>query len=504
MQRSGVRKVGLFWCGEPDKEFDLGIRRQHRLSLPRGKHAQENREQSGCSTRTAKGNDVDVVYERCCGLDVHKKTVVACLIARQADGQPHKEVRTFGTMTEDILALADWLTLHSVTHVAMESTGVYWKPIYNLLEGTFDLLLVNAQHIKAVPGRKTDVRDCEWIADLLRHGLLKASFVPDRTLRELRELTRYRTALIRERAAETNRLQKVLEGANIKLAGIVSDILGKSGREMLDALIAGNADVTELAQMARGRMREKIPQLEKALQGDFADHQRFVVARQLVHIDQLDALIDEVSAEITARLTREALPPSSSSSVPPNHDGPAMTAPGGSEATNPVSTPHVGDVVRLTTIPGVGYRTAETLVAEIGFDMTRFPTAKHLAAWAGMAPGNNESAGRRRSGKTRKGSPWLRSALTEAAQAVSHTKNTYLAAQYRRLAARRGRKKAIIAVGHTILVIAYHMLRRQTIYQELGSNYFDEREREGVERRLVRRLEGLGYTVTVERAPAVA
>lgn len=437
---------------------------------------------------------MDVVYERCCGLDVHKKTVVACLVVSREDGQLRKEIRTFETMTEDLLALADWLTLYNVSHVAMESTGSYWKPIYNLLEGSFDLLLVNAQHIKAVPGRKTDVRDCEWIADLLRHGLLKASFVPDRPLRELRELTRYRTALIRERAAETNRLQKVLEGANIKIAGVISDILGRSGREMLDALVAGRTEVGDLAQMARGRMRDKIPQIEKALQGSFADHQRFLVARQLVHIDQLDALITEVGAEITARLTLATSPPGEPSPFAQDQDTPL----GDPAPLDP--RPNVEALSRLTTIPGVGQRTAEILVAEIGVDMERFPSAKHLAAWAGMAPGNNESAGRRRSGKTRKGSPWLRSALTEAAQAVSHTKNTYLAAQYHRLAARRGRKKAVIAVGHTILVIAYHLLRRGTTYQELGGNYFDERDRTTLAQRLLGRLKKLGMHVTIQPA----
>lgn len=454
---------------------------------------------------------MDVVYERCCGLDVHKKTVVACLVVSRDGGAPTKEIRTFGTMTEDLLTLADWLTLYNVSHVAMESTGVYWKPIYNLLEGTFALLLVNAAHIKAVPGRKTDVRDCEWIADLLRHGLLRGSFIPDRPLRELRELTRYRTALIRERAAEANRLQKVLEGANIKLGDVVSNVLGKSGREMLDALVGGRAEVAELAQLARGRMREKIPQLEKALQGHFADHQRFLIARQLVHIDQLDGLIGEVSEEISARLSPLTPPPTAPSapsagtdaSVPAPPDAPQTEA-AATEARVSAPVPTRAALERLTTIPGVGQRTAEILVAEIGADMTRFPTAQHLAAWAGMVPGNNESAGRRRSGKTRKGSAWLRSALTEAAHAASHTKNTYLVAQYRRLAVRRGKKKAIIAVGHTILVIAYHLLRRGTTYQELGGNYFDDRDRSALAQRLIGRLKRLGVQVTVENSAGAA
>jgi transposase len=440
---------------------------------------------------------MDVVYERCCGLDVHQKTVVACLVATREDSHVTKEVRTFGTMTADLLELLDWLTLYDVTHVALESTGVYWKPIYNILEGNVELLVVNAQHIKAVPGRKTDVRDCEWIADLLRHGLLRASFVPDRSMRELRELTRYRTALVRERANEANRLQKVLEGANIKLGAVASDVLGKSGREMLEALVAGICDPIQLAQMARGRLRDRIPQLEQALRGQFAAHQRFLVRHQLLHLDQLEDLISDLSAEITHRL---AGPSSDDDANPPVAGTIAATSdgtptPGEGRST----TPDFTAVERLVTIPGIGQRTAEILVAEIGTDMSRFPSAKHLAAWAGMAPGNNESAGKRRNGKTRKGSPWLRTALTEAGQAAGRAKGTYLSAQYHRLAARRGRKRAVIAVGHTILVIAYHLLRRGTTYQELGGNYFDERERETVTQRLLGRLKHLGVCVTIER-----
>jgi transposase len=412
---------------------------------------------------------VDVIYARCCGLDIHKQTVVACVIVPGPERQPRKEVRTFGTMTADLFALSDWLAAEGVTHVALESTGVYWKPVWNLLEGSFELLLANARHIKAVPGRKTDVRDCEWIADLLRHGLLKASFVPDRGARELRELTRYRTSLVRERTAEANRLQKTLEGANIKLAAVATDILGKSGREILAALVAGSTDAAALAQLAKGRLREKLPALERALVGRFGAHQRFLVAQQLAHLDFLDAAIAEVSAEVAERLR-----------------------------------PFEDVLTRLDTIPGIGRYVAETLVAEIGTDMSRFPTAAHLASWAGMCPGNNESAGKRRSGKTRKGSPWLRALLVQAAHAAARKKDTYLAAQYRRLAARRGASKAAIAVGHTILVIAYYLLRRDTEYQELGSRYFDEHDRQAVERRLVRRLEALGNKVTLEPAHPAA
>jgi transposase len=410
---------------------------------------------------------MDVVHARCCGLDVHRKTVVACLLTPGPRGAPRKEVRTFGTMTEDLLALGDWLAEAGCTHVAMESTGVYWKPLYNLLEDRFELLLVNARHVKAVPGRKTDVKDCEWLAELLRHGLLRPSFVPDRPQRELRELTRYRTALTRERSAEINRLHKALEGANLKLGAVASKALGVSGRDILEALVAGTTDPRLLADLARGKLRAKLPQLERALAGRVGPHQRFLLARQLAHIDFLDETLAQVSAEIAERLR-----------------------------------PFDDAVARLDTIPGVGRHTAEILLAEIGPDLGRFPTAGHLASWAGMCPGNDESAGKRRSGTTRKGSKWLRAALVEAGQAAGRTRDTYPAALYHRLAARRGKKRAAVAVGHTILVIAYYLLTRATTYRDLGPNYFDERDRQRVERRLVGRLERLGYKVSLE--PAVA
>src|SRR5215469_1810026 len=383
---------------------------------------------------------MEILYERCCGLDVHKRTVVACLLVPGAAGQPSKQICTFGTMTVDLLALSDWLAAAGCTHVAMESTGVFWKPIYNLLEARFTLVVVNAAHSKAVPGRKTDVRDAEWIADLLRHGLLQASFIPERPQRELRELTRYRTTLIHERADEVNRLQKVLEGANIKLASVATDILGKSGREILQALVGGTSDSSALAQVARGRLREQLPQLEQALAGQFSAHHRFLIAQQLAHIDFLDASLERVSAEIAERVR-----------------------------------PFEVEVARLQSIPEVGRRTAEVLVAEVGVDLTRFPSARHLASWAGLCPGNDESAGKRRSGRTRKGSPWLRRALVEAAQAAARTKETSLAAQYRRLAARRGAKRAAVAVAHSLLVMVYALLAQQTGYRELGDHYFDAR-----------------------------
>jgi transposase len=412
---------------------------------------------------------MDVIHSRCCGIDVHKATVAACLLCSDAGGAPRKEVRTFGTMTADLLGLVDWLVAVGCTPVAMESTGVYWKPVYNLLEGVLEVLVVNARHMKNVPGRKTDVRDGEWIAELLRHGLLRPRFIPDRPQRELRELTRSRTTLVRERAAEVNRLQQVLEGANIKLAAVAKDITGVSGHDILIALVEGNAPVSELAQLARGRLREKIPQLEQALAGQFQAHHRFMVAQQLIHIDFLEGLIERVSIEIAERVC-----------------------------------PFEAAVALLDTIPGIGRRIAEIFVAEVGVEMSRFPTAAHLAAWAGLAPGNNESAGRRRPATTRKGSPWLRAALVEAAQSAGRTKSTYLGAQFRRLLPRKGKKRAAVAVAHSILIIAYHMLTRHESYHDLGVNYFDERARHAGERRLVHRLEALGYIVSLQPPGSVA
>jgi transposase len=406
---------------------------------------------------------MDAIYERCCGLDIHKRTVVACTIVPGAGRQSRKEIRTFGTMTDDLLALADWLAAEGVTHVAMESTGVFWKPLFNLLEDRFQLLLVNARDIKQVPGRKTDVKDCEWIADLLRHGLLKASFVPDRPQRGLRELVRYRTTLVRERSAEVNRLQKTLEGANIKLASVASDPLGLSGREMLNALIDGSTDVASMAELARGKMRAKRGLLERALAGRMEAHQRFLLTEQLCHIDALDEGIARVSGEIAERMR-----------------------------------PFAEALERLDTIPGIGQRMAEILVAEIGIDMSRFPSAAHLASWAGMCPGNQESAGKRKTGRTRKGNVWLRAALIESAHSLGRGRGTYLAAQYRRLTARRGKKKAAVALGHSILVIVYHLLSRGEVYHDLGVQYFDEGRRERLEHGLVRRLQDLGYKVTLE------
>jgi len=412
---------------------------------------------------------MDIIHPCCAGLDVHKDTVVACLRRLGAGGRALKEVRTFGTMTRDLLSLADWLSAEGVTHVAMESTGVYWRPIFNVLEGRLQVVLVNAQHIKQVPGRKTDVKDCEWIAQLLQHGLLKASFVPPAPIRELRELTRQRTQLVGEKSAVANRIQKVLEDANIKLGSVASDVLGASGRCMLQALIAGEEDPQKLADLARRRLRAKIPELRLALQGRVTEHHRFLLRLLLEHVSHLEGLIAQLGARVEA-----------------------------------VLTPFEEPAARLDSIPGVDRRAAEVILAEVGADMTPFPSADHLASWAGMAPGNNESAGKRRSGKTCRGSRWLKATLVQAAWAASHTKGTYLAAQYRRLAPRRGKKRALVAVGHTILVIAYHLLKEGTAYQEPGGDFFERLDPERLTRNLVRRLEKLGHKVTLQTKEGTA
>jgi transposase len=406
---------------------------------------------------------MEVVHERCCGLDVHKQTVVACRVIPGGDGQAKKETRTFGTMTSDLQALSVWLHEAGVTHVAMESTGVYWKPIWNVLEEDFELILANPRQVKAKKRRKTDILDSEWIADLLRHDLIEPSFVPTREQRELRELTRYRTSLVQERSSEVNRLQKTLEGANIKLASVVSDIDGKSARQMLEGLVAGNTDPQALAELAVGRMRSKIPELERALAGRLASHQRFLLCQQLAHIDSLDAGIEAVTAEIEARMR-------------PDQDA----------------------LDRLDSIPGVGQLSASTILAEIGSDMTKFGGPGNLASWAKMAPGINESAGKRHSGKTGKGNRWIRSTLVQCGHAAGRGK-TYLASQYHRIAARRGKKRAAVAVGHSILVIAYHILSKPGLtYEDLGFNYFDERRKQRLTQRLVQRLQRLGYYVNLE------
>ena len=410
---------------------------------------------------------MQVLYPCCWGLDVHKKFVVACLITTTAEGQVHKETRTFSTMTQDLLALLDWLHATGCTHIAMESTGSYWRPVYNLLEGQFTLLVGNAQPMKTVPGRKTEVKDAEWIADLLRHGLSRGSFIPAPAPRELRDLTRYRTHVVEERARLTNRLQVVLEDAHVKLASVVTAIRGASARAILAALVAGETEPTVLAELARGRMRSKRELLAQAVVGRFTAHHAFLITEHLSQLDYLEEAMERVSAEIGRRLAAEQ------------------------EALE-----------LLDTIPGVGQRAAEIILAEIGTELARFPSAKHLAAWAGMCPGNKESGGKRLSGKTRKGNPWLRHVLIEVAHAASKSKDTYLAAQYRRLATRRGKQRALVALGHSSLVMVYHILSRRVPYRELGPLYFDARNRQRVQQRLVQRLERLGYSVNLQPVAA--
>jgi len=411
---------------------------------------------------------MDIIYTHCAGLDVHKKTVVAAIIVPNGQGGLHKEQRTFGTMTADLLALSDWLLVHQVTQVAMESTGEYWKPVFNILEDGFGVILVNAQHISKVPGRKTDVTDAEWIADLLRHGLLSASFIPPVGQRELRALTRERSNLVRERATLVNRVQKTLESANIKLASVASDVMGVSGRAMLEAIIAGQATPEQMAELAKGRLRDKREALSKALDGRVKTYHRFILAELLCLIDGVEESIARFDQQIRT-----------------------------------CCEPYEEAIALLDTIPGVGRETAEVIVSEIGVDMSRFPDADHLASWAGVSPGNYESAGKRRSGKTRKGNKALGVALNHAAHGASRTKNTYLSAQYHRLAGRRGKKRAIMALAHSILVMAYHMIQRKQPYCELGGDYFDKRRPEVTAKRLVKRLEQLGYLVSLQASPAL-
>ena len=403
---------------------------------------------------------IEVMYPRCCGLDVHKKFVTACVLGVTATGTGTRTVREFSTMTADLLRLSDWLADEGVTQVAMESTGVYWKPVWNLLEGQCEQVLVNPAHMKAVPGRKTDVKDAEWIADLLQHGLLRASFVPARPERELRELTRYRTQQVRVRAAEVNRLQKTLEGANIKLGNVVSDVTGVSATAMLEALVAGTTDVTELADLAVGTLKRKRTDLQQALHGRLNDHQRFMIAQHLEAIRFLDGQIERVSGEIEERL-----------------------APFGAMI----------EVIR--SIPGCGTWTAQVILAEIGTDMSRFPFPGHLSSWAGMCPGHDESGGKRRSGRIRHGSPFLRTTLVESAYAASRSNNTYLSELFARLMKRKGRKRAGIAVGRIILETIHRLLSTGELYDDTR---FRRQSALTEEARLVRKLEQLGHTVTLD------
>jgi transposase len=406
---------------------------------------------------------LDVIYRNVCGLDVHKKTVVACRRRLGQRGQVDKEVKTFGTTTAELHALLAWVQEWEVSHVAMESTGVFWKPVWNVLEGHVELLLVNARHIKMVPGRKTDVKDCEWIAQLLQYGLLRASFVPSPTVRQWRDLTRHRTKLIDQHTAVVNRVHKTLEDANVKLGAVISDIMGVSGRRMLRAMAAGQEDAAALAALGHARLHATPAELHASLEGTLTAHHRFMLTTLLEQVEFLEQQIARLDARIEECMR-----------------------------------PFEAQIARLDSLDGVEQRGAQSLLAELGPEMAQFPDAAHLSSWAGMSPGNNESAGKRSSGATTKGNKWLRRTLTQAAWAATRCKDGYLAAQYRRLAARRGKKRAIVAVGHTILVAAYHILKDEVDYQDLGATHFERQRRGRTTAQLVRRLQRLGYNVTLE------
>ena len=408
---------------------------------------------------------MDVVISRCAGLDVHQATVVATIRVSDDHGGRRNVTETFGTMTADLLALRDWLQAFGVTHVALESTGVYWKPVYYVLEDAFTLLLINMHELKRVPGRKTDVKDSEWLAQLLECGLLRPSFVPPPPIRELRDLTRYRVQQVRDRSQEVNRLCKVLEDAGLKLTTVISDVMGTSGRAMLAALLAGTTDPTVLADLARGKLRKKLPELQRALKGRFRPHHAFLIEQVLAKIDFLDEALARLTAEIDGRLA----------------------------AFEPM-------LAALDTIPGVNRTAAISIVAETGGDMSRFPTAGHLCSWAAMCPGHHESAGKRRSGRTRKGNRYLRDMLVQASLAATRKKGSALQARYQRVKRHAGHKKAVVAVGHQLLEIAFYIMRDGVDYQELGAGYFDRRHAERAVRRHVRQLESLGFRVTIEKA----
>ena len=407
---------------------------------------------------------MDAIIERCCGIDVHKKTIVACLLIGKPQEKPKVTIKTFSTMTRDILACKDWLESEGCTHVALESTGVYWKPVYNIMEASMDIILANARDIKNLPGRKTDVRDCEWIADLLRHGLIKGSFIPPKPIRELRDLTRYRQKLIQQRSSELNRIQKFLEDANIKLSSVVTDINGVSAQDMIHHLIRNDMTPKELSNLAKGRLRKKVSELEKSLEGYLTDHHRFILTTSIQMIASHDYAIEKLDAEIDKKME-----------------------------------PYKETSERLQTIPGVKKKTAETIISEIGVNMSQFPSHAHLSSWAGVSPGNNESAGKRYGSKTTPGDKWLKGGLSEAAWAASKTKGTYLQAKYKRLVSRRGKKRACVAVGHTILIIAFYIIKEQMIYNELGGDFFDRLNEEYLVKRLKTRIQNLGYQVLIKK-----
>lgn len=404
---------------------------------------------------------MQTLVERGCGLDVHQATVVACLLIVSNNGKVHKQVRTFGTTTCELVGLREWLLSEGCTHVAMESTGVYWKPIYTIFEGAFEIVVANAQHVKKVPGRKTDVKDAEWIADLLCHGLLRASFVPPKPIRELRDLTRYRRKLVESRSAERNRLLKVLETANIKLASVVSDVFGASGRLMLLALAEGKDTAQEMAQLAKKQLRKKIPELQLALEGKMEEHHRFLLSVQLQRLWAVEKDLATVEQRIAEKLK-----------------------------------PYKAEVSLLDEIPGVDVALAGAIIAELGVDMKVFENISQLASWAGVCPGNNESAGKRKSSRIPKGNVYLKTTLVEAANAAAKAKGTYLRDKFYRLKARRGYKRAAVAVAHKILVAIYHMLSHRVCYNELGDLYLDKLNKHHLTRNLVHRLERLPVPIT--------
>ncbi len=433
-----------------------------------------------------------VIYECVAGLDVHKKTVVACRMRVTADKRIEWEMKTFETMTADLLRLHDWLSEWEVKQVALESTADYWKPVFNILEDGFEVILVNAQHVKKVPGRKTDATDAEWLAELMLHGLLRASFIPAKPQRVLRELTRYRTTVVRERGRVVNRVEKLLESTNIKLSSVVTDVMGVSAKAMLRELAAGVTEPQALAELAKGRLRNKLQALEAALTGTVDEHHRFLLAQQLGHIDFLDEQIEVLNQQISQHLEQMTRPPA-------DDDGSGTSE---NETGEPLSWSAAVEL--LDTIPGVDRRTAEVILAEIGLDMSQFPTADDLASWAGFAPGNHQSGGKRYSGRTTKGNRPIGAALNQAAWAASRTKGSFLKARYHRLATRRGKKRAIVAIGRSILVSIWYMLSRQESYQDLGADYYDQRRKETKISYLTTQLSKLGFVVTLDPAPTAA
>lgn len=436
-----------------------------------------------------------IIYERVGGIDVHKKIVVACRMRVTPEKRVVWETKTFGTMTADLLKLHDGLSEWDIKEVAIESTADYWKPVFNILEDSFEVVLINAQHYQKVKGRKTDAKDAEWLAELMLHGLLKASFIPAKPQRTLRELTRYRTTLVRERARVVNRVEKLLESTNIKLSSVVTDVMGVSAKAMLSELAVGATDPQALAQLAKGRLRNRMQELEAALVGTVDEHQRFILSQQLGHIDFLDEQIEAMSQQISQHLAQMSQPTTDN-----DDDDPSATEPG--QAQDPLSWETAVEL--LDTIPGVDQRTAEVILAEIGLDMSQFPTADDLASWAGFAPGNHHSGGKRYSGRTTKGNRPIGAALTQAAWAASRTKDTFLKARYHRLVPRRGKKRAIVALGRSSLVSIWHMLSRQEPYQDLGSDFYDQRRKEAKVTYLTKQLSKLGFVVSLNPAPTPA